>query len=907
MTAFRPVIINNGTQSQLPNADSLLVGTGIDVSAAGSLSIGGATATSITIGSASITTDFPGPVTLTGDVTTVGGTTFTTDATFEGDVTFGNASTDTVDFVAEVASNINFAGGSPTYKITNLADGTNPNDAVNFSQLSAIVSGVSAVTASAPLASSGGATPDISLTGIVSVANGGTNSSSFTAGSVIFAGAGGTSLTQDNSNLFWDDTNDRLGIGTTSPNEKLTINGVLSLAEGSAPSATAAFGKLYATSAADARPFWLDDTGQSYNLTSDRFNTLTAGASVAIDTSPALPLFNTVTLDQATTFTTSNLGNGRSASVRVVCDGTTRALTWPVGWTWLGSGAPTSIAANDVGYLSIVAYGATDADVVAGWSYENAPVSVTGSGVDNQIAVWSGTYSQDGSATLTFDGTTFSADGAVVFNDSGAAVDFRVEGDTDANLLFVDGSADFVGIGTASPSAKLTVSGGLTQSSGAVSLTGNAASSLTTSSGALTLTSAAAATWSTAAGNLAISGAANLELAAGAGSEVVVNQAGADVDFRVESDANANMLLVDASADAVAIGTTGVTHTFNIGSGANSNFAVASGGRIHTYDGTNPTDGQVLIGDTALGNFAKSTLTAGSGVSITNGAGTITIAATGSGGTVTSVDVSGGTTGLTTSGGPITGSGTITLAGTLAVTHGGTGTTTQFTAGSVVFAGASGIYSQDNANLFWDDTNDRLGIGTAVPSTALSVFEKFKVDSAGYITGYDNAAITDGEILIGDTGDGRFEKATLTAGTGISVTNGAGTISLAATGTVPLTTTGLTAGDVCYASSTNTGGAAVATAASTSRVLGFVSTVGAPGTIQVTGIYSGANFITVVGLAVGQPVFLSKTSGKLTNDVSTFTTGDVVAEIGIVLAVASGTGGAAAADVLIQPKSIVVL
>ena len=45
-------------------------------------------------------------------------------------------------------------------------------------------------------------------------------------------------------------------------------------------------------------------------------------------------------------------------------------------------------------------------------------------------------------------------------------------------------------------------------------------------------------------------------------------------------------------------------------------------------------------------------------------------------GTVTSVAVSGGTTGLTTSGGPITGSGTITLSGTLAIANGGTGSTT---------------------------------------------------------------------------------------------------------------------------------------------------------------------------------------------------------------------------------------
>lgn len=46
-----------------------------------------------------------------------------------------------------------------------------------------------------------------------------------------------------------------------------------------------------------------------------------------------------------------------------------------------------------------------------------------------------------------------------------------------------------------------------------------------------------------------------------------------------------------------------------------------------------------------------------------------------SGGTVKSVDVSGGSTGLTTSGGPITGEGTITLAGTLGVGYGGTGAT----------------------------------------------------------------------------------------------------------------------------------------------------------------------------------------------------------------------------------------
>lgn len=58
-------------------------------------------------------------------------------------------------------------------------------------------------------------------------------------------------------------------------------------------------------------------------------------------------------------------------------------------------------------------------------------------------------------------------------------------------------------------------------------------------------------------------------------------------------------------------------------------------------------------------------------------------AGTGSG-TVTSVALSGGSTGLTVSGSPITTSGTITLAGTLAVANGGTGVTTSTGTGSVV-------------------------------------------------------------------------------------------------------------------------------------------------------------------------------------------------------------------------------
>jgi hypothetical protein len=49
---------------------------------------------------------------------------------------------------------------------------------------------------------------------------------------------------------------------------------------------------------------------------------------------------------------------------------------------------------------------------------------------------------------------------SVVINEAGADVDFRVEGDTDSNLLFVDASTDRVGVGTNVPLAKFQVGNG---------------------------------------------------------------------------------------------------------------------------------------------------------------------------------------------------------------------------------------------------------------------------------------------------------------------------------------------------------------------------------------------------------------------------------------------------------------
>jgi len=78
-----------------------------------------------------------------------------------------------------------------------------------------------------------------------------------------------------------------------------------------------------------------------------------------------------------------------------------------------------------------------------------------------------------------------------------------------------------------------------------------------------------------------------------------------------------------------------------------------------------------------------------------------------------------------------------------------------FTAGSVVFQGAGGL-AQDNANLFWDDTNNRLGVGTTGPESLLQVHNT----SAGadtYFTGseivYKKADNSSSYLDKMDTGD----------------------------------------------------------------------------------------------------------------------------------------------------------
>ena len=88
----------------------------------------------------------------------------------------------------------------------------------------------------------------------------------------------------------------------------------------------------------------------------------------------------------------------------------------------------------------------------------------------SNILTGNGTSALSAESNLTFDGSTLTVAGALsatgnvsldggsfVFNETGADKDFRIEGDSEANLFFADASTDRIGIGTATPAAPLEV------------------------------------------------------------------------------------------------------------------------------------------------------------------------------------------------------------------------------------------------------------------------------------------------------------------------------------------------------------------------------------------------------------------------------------------------------------------
>lgn len=155
---------------------------------------------------------------------------------------------------------------------------------------------------------------------------------------------------------------------------------------------------------------------------------------------------------------------------------------------------------------------------------------------------------------------------------------------------------------------------------------------------------------------------------------------------------------------------------------------VTSGG---TGLSTIPTNGQLLIGNGT--GYSLNTLGVGVGITVTNGIGTISVANAG----VLS-NIAG--TGISVS--SATGNVTVTNTGVLSFSGGTTGLTpATATTGVVTFAGTLAVANG----------------------------------------GTGQTSYTDGQLLIGNTTGNTLTKSTLNAGTGISITNGGGSISIAST------------------------------------------------------------------------------------------------------------------------------
>ena len=168
--------------------------------------------------------------------------------------------------------------------------------------------------------------------------------------------------------------------------------------------------------------------------------------------------------------------------------------------------------------------------------------------------------------TLTVSGNTSLDGGTFVFNESSADLDFRIEGNGDANLFFTDAGNDRVGIKTSSPSTELHVVGGI-KATGGIDFDG----------GGFTF-----------------------------------NDSGASVDFRAETNTLSHAFFVDGSADKIGIGTDSPTSALVTVSQANTSGAIAcltldqgdTDQEFIRFDGTTATDQtKSLTTDTSVGSL----------------------------------------------------------------------------------------------------------------------------------------------------------------------------------------------------------------------------------------------------------------------------------------------------------------
>lgn len=147
----------------------------------------------------------------------------------------------------------------------------------------------------------------------------------------------------------------------------------------------------------------------------------------------------------------------------------------------------------------------------------------------------------------------------LVFNEAGGDNDFRMEGDTDPNLIFLDASTDFVGIGTAAPVQKLDVLGNFNVKNADVA---TKAYRFRTSGGSLDLEAGGADLYLSIWENADFSGSQYQLIQLQKNGDPILfkrgvtfnSDASGDQDFRIKGDTDDNMLFADVSLNSIGIG-----------------------------------------------------------------------------------------------------------------------------------------------------------------------------------------------------------------------------------------------------------------------------------------------------------------------------------------------------------------
>ena len=346
----------------------------------------------------------------------------------------------------------------------------------------------------------------------------------------------------------------------------------------------------------------------------------TAGTGIAVPTGKTMWVFNNGTnvVDVVTHLTSLTLG-----SALPLASGGTGSTTASGARTNLGLGSIATQNSSSVSITGGSITGITDLAVADGGTGAS-----TASNARTNLGVAIGTDVQAYDATLT---------ALAAYNTNG--------------LLTQTASDTFTGRTLTAGSVKISITNGNgVAGNPTVDLGSVASTDLTDSASIVTLTGAQTLT------NKTISGSSNtitnVSLTTGITGTLAIANGGTGATTATNA------------RTALGLGTLATLNTINNDNWSGTDLSVANGGTGQSSF----TDGQLLIGNTTGNTLTKATLTAGTGITIANGNGSITISApTAGGGTVTSVGTSGSVNGLTLTGGPITGSGTVTLGGTLAI------------------------------------------------------------------------------------------------------------------------------------------------------------------------------------------------------------------------------------------------